>query len=153
MALPTSDRVPSRQVTRNGSRLGKRESSLNKRGFTRGKEGDDMIPQPGMLTDPDEFGPPINRHSSMYQNSGTAVQQWGNPPLQNMIHRIGSPFHDYKKQKGVTTAGNLKPGKVVLPSLPRKAERGKGQEGLNRSPMRTTSCGVIMEMIKEEEPQ
>jgi len=121
-ALPTSDRVPSRQVTRNGSRLGKRESSLNTRGLM--KEGDDLIPQPGMLTDPDEFGPPINRHSSMYQNSGAVVQQWSNPPLQNMIHRIESPFHDYKKQKGVATAGNHRPGKVVLPSLPRKDQRG-----------------------------
>lgn len=73
MALPTSDRVPSRQVTRNGSRLGKRESSLNTRGLTRGKEGDDMIQKPGMMTEPDEFGPPINRQQSIYQNSGTGV--------------------------------------------------------------------------------
>lgn len=74
-----------------------------------------------------------------------------------MLHRIGSPFQDYQKKKGITTGGRHKHGKVVLPSLAIKGSAdgssGKGQEGNNRSPMRTTSFGVIMEMIKEEEPQ
>jgi len=72
-----------------------------------------------------------------------------------MINRLGSPFHDYhRKGKGpISGAGRHKHGKVVLPSLPSKNAGEKHQEGNNRSPMRTTSFGVIMEMIKEEEPQ
>jgi len=60
-----------------------------------------------------------------------------------------------------TTGQRVKHGKVVLPSLPQKGqsmggnhtESNQSGEGQNRSPMRTTSFGVIMEMIKEEEPQ
>ena len=83
------------------------------------------------------------------------MQQASSGP-QNMIHRLGSPFHDYHKKKGITAGARHKHGKVVLPSLPQKGgegNSGKNGEGVNRSPMRTTSFGVIMEMIKEEEPQ
>ena len=72
-----------------------------------------------------------------------------------MLHRIGSPFHDYQKKKGITSGSRHRHGKVVLPSLANKdgTDGSKGSDGKNRSPMRTTSFGVIMEMIKEEEPQ
>lgn len=154
-----SDRVPSRQVTRGGSRRGTRGSSIGQRGHTRGKDGDESSPQPGMMTNPNEFGPPVQvrQQSVVSQNSVAqqiqSVQQVAGGPPTNRIHRLGSPFHDYNRKKGIQAGGRHKHGKVVLPSLPQKSDgNGKSGEGANRSPMRTTSFGVIMEMIKEEEP-
>ncbi len=164
-----SDRVPSRQLTRGGSRRGNRGSSIGARGVTRGTDGgEEHSPQPGMMSSPNEFGPhpavrqpqkPVQQVLGQIQGAaggGGAFAAGGGQ--HGRIHRLGSPFHDYhRKGKGAISGApqRHKHGKVVLPSLPQKGQGEAAQEGgaKNRSPMRTTSFGVIMEMIKEEEPQ
>ena len=70
-----SDRVPSRQLTRGGSRRGTRGSSIGVRGMTRGKDGDESSPQPGMMTNPNEFGPPVQVRQTSVVTSNSVAQQ------------------------------------------------------------------------------
>ncbi len=144
--------------------------------MTRGTEGgEEHSPQPGMMSSPNEFGPhppvrvaqhmPSSSQQQMLnqmQAASNAAAFGGAGGQHGRIHRLGSPFHDYhRKGKGSMSGSGArhKHGKVVLPSLPGKGGPGEGAQAesnggvKNRSPMRTTSFGVIMEMIKEEEPQ